>query len=263
MLNLPVLLIKTMLLGRENWERSPPSCWKLNPVLMGSLKESSKIPLWPKLLRGSQTHLEDFKPSPPPKKRSTRNVSRVPKRQADVQGIKVIDKFAKDNAKVLHLKNGGKRFDKRKAETARRKISEWWSKWWDDSCISFLRNSSTVPKIAKAGFLQVVSGVKMLQPEKLTWNQQLKKNAGLVWWFLSFFSGFQLFMFLFLIDLCTYFSWTLNTHEIIFCLRRTTFRISPPKDQVFAQQSGCEMRDVGAVLEACLDSACIEHLAGH
>jgi len=55
----------------------------------------------------------------------------------------------------------------------------------------------------------------------------------------------------------------LNTHEIMFCLQRTTFRISPPKDQVFAQQSGCEMRDVGAVLEACLDSACIEHLAGH
>ena len=142
MLNLPVLLIKTMVLGGENWERSPPFCWKLNPMLMGSLKEISQNPLWPKLLRGSQTHLEHPKPSPPGKKEVNAERFAGPKRQADVQGIKVIDKFAKDNAKVLHLRNGGKGFDKRKAETAKRKISEWWSKWWDDSCISFLRNSS-------------------------------------------------------------------------------------------------------------------------
>lgn len=94
---------------------------------MGSLKESSKNPLWPKLLRGSQTHLEHPKPSPPPpKKEVNAEPFACPKRQADVQGIKVIDKFAKDNAKVVHLRNGGKRFDKRKAETAKRKIFEWW-----------------------------------------------------------------------------------------------------------------------------------------
>ncbi len=48
--------------------------------------------------------------------------------------------------------------------------------------------------------------------------------------------------------------------ELMFSVRLTTF-LSPPKDQVFAQQSGCEMRDVGAVLEASTDSECIEHLA--
>ena len=98
---------------------------------------------------------------------------------------------------MLHPRHGGKRFDKRKAETAKRKISEWWSKWWDDSCFSFLRNSSN--KNTRAGFLQVVSGVKMLQPEKLTWNQQLK--IMLVWFddsYRFFFGGFQLFMFFFL-----------------------------------------------------------------
>lgn len=109
---LAVLLIKIMVLGRKNWERSPPCCWKLNPVLMGSLKESSKNPLWSKLLRGSQTHLEHPKPSPPWEKRGQRGTEVAgPKCQADVQGIKVIDKFAKDNAKVVHLRNGGKGFD--------------------------------------------------------------------------------------------------------------------------------------------------------
>lgn len=79
---------------------------------MGSLKEISQNPPWPKLLRGFQTHLEHPKPSPPGKKEVNAEPFAGPKRQADVQGIKVIDKFAKDNAKVVHLRNGGKRFDK-------------------------------------------------------------------------------------------------------------------------------------------------------
>ena len=82
-----------------------------------------------------------------------------------------------------------------------------------------------------------------------------------MFFFSCFFLRFKHVLFpLLIINTCC------NTHllslffELMFSVRLTTF-LSPPKDQVFAQQSGCEMRDVGAVLEASTDSECIERLA--
>lgn len=137
MLNLPVLLIKTMVLGGENWERSPPFCWKLHPVLMGSLKEISKNPLWPKLLRGFQTHLEHPKPSPPGKKEVNAEPFAVRNARRMCKELKSSTSLPRTMPKWYISEMAGNVLTKAKG-----KKSEWWSKWWDDSCISFLRKSS-------------------------------------------------------------------------------------------------------------------------